>query len=418
MTPLAARAEEKQEYTFDPVLITALRRESTELKTPASVQVLSGEEIKNTGAANMLEALKFVTGLTYDGYGAMGHLYSSMTAKMVIRGMDRGTVILLDGVPTNLSGYYALEHMLPESIEKVEIIKGASSTLYGTAAMGGVINIVTKKQVANQFTVETGSFGTNRQTVAVQAKPFSFTFSRSKTGDMGAVSEPWSSNGLNRKYTAFRGDTRDFFRWSWKISDKISFTHQYDKDDYRVDRVNYPAQTIYETVGVIDVKNSMSLQMQNGMVQSKLYYNGLQRDYTKPYTSYAKNSSSDKNDMSYQQTFGIDNQVAWKTKFGDYVAGLSWQKETFRVDERRLGPFTTTKKSNAVPLKQRDYVSFFGQLTHPFSAQTQMILGLRQEFIQQQGGLNNYSEFNPQIQFLLFVLILLLTDFLFLPQGQ
>jgi hypothetical protein len=74
-----------------------MRRESKDLKTAASVQVLTGEQIKETGASNLLEALKFATGLTYDGYGAMGHLYSSMTAKIVIRGMDRGTVILLDG---------------------------------------------------------------------------------------------------------------------------------------------------------------------------------------------------------------------------------------------------------------------------------------------------------------------------------
>ena len=56
MTPLAVQAEEKQEYTFDPVLITAKRQESTDLKTAASVQVISGEQLKDTGAANLLEA--------------------------------------------------------------------------------------------------------------------------------------------------------------------------------------------------------------------------------------------------------------------------------------------------------------------------------------------------------------------------
>jgi iron complex outermembrane receptor protein len=396
ISPGLAKMEEKQEYNFDPILVTAKRQESTDLKTAASVQVINEQQLKATGASNLLEALKFSTGITYDGYARRGGLYGSMSGGLAIRGMrDRGTLVMINGVPTNLNGDYALEHIPPDNIERVEVIKGASSTLYGSAALSGVINIITKKTVKNSASIETGSYGYNRQAVSVQAGDFSITAARQTDGDSGQWNEPASG-----KYTAFRGDTREFFRWSWKISDKISFTHQYDKDDYRVDRVNYPAQTIYETVGVIDVKHSMSLQMQNGLLQSKLYYNGLQRDYTKPYTSYTKNSSSDKNDMSYQQTFGIDNQVAWKTKFGDYVAGMSWQKETFRVDERRLGPFTTAKKSNTVPLKQRDYLSFFGQLTHPFSPQTQMILGLRQEFIQQQGGLNNYSEFNPQIQFL------------------
>ena len=394
MTPLAARAEEKQEYTFDPVLITALRRESTELKTPASVQVLSGEELKNTGASNMLEALKFVTGLTYDGYGAMGHLYSSMTAKMVIRGMDRGTVILLDGVPTNLSGYYALEHMLPESIEKVEIIKGASSTLYGTAAMGGVINIVTKKQVANQFSVETGSFGTNRQTVAVQVKPFSFTVSHSKTGDMGAVSEPWSSNGLNRKYTAFRGDTRDFFRWSWKLSDNVTMVHQYDMDDFDVDRVNEIGDSVYERIAQKDTKNSLAFHIKNGSWTTKVYGNWLSRQYRKYNSTGARSGDN----TTYFRTLGLDSQTNWKTGFGQYLAGFSWQKDSISADENFYAP--NSSSSAYLAEKQRDFFSLFGQVTRPVSAKTSLIFGLRQEFIRQQGGANNYSELCPQFQVL------------------
>lgn len=397
LTPGLALAEEKQEYNFDPILITAKRQESTDLKTAASVQVYTGEQIKETGAGNLLEALKFSTGITYDGYGRRGGLYGSMSGGLAIRGMrDRGTLVMINGVPINLNGDYALEHIPPDNIERVEIIKGASSTLYGSAALSGVINIITKQKVKNSATVETGSYGYNKQSVSVQAGNFSITAAHQKDGDSGQWSEPYSG-----KYTAFRGDTKDFFRWTWKINDKITFTHQYDKDDYLVERINSPAETVYERIGIIDEKNSMALQVQSGSWLSKIYYNRLQRDYSKPYTSYRKNTNSDKNDMSYFQTFGVDNQTTWKTGFGDYVAGLSWQKETFRVDERRTGLFnSTTYKTNAVSLKQRDYVSVFGQLTHPFSKQTQMILGLRQEFIQQQGGLNNYNEFSPQIQFL------------------
>ena len=125
MTPLAARAEEKQEYTFDPILITAKRQESTDLKTAASVQVISGEQLKDTGAANLLEALKFSTGITYDGYGRRGGLYGSMSGGLAIRGMrDRGTLVMINGVPTNLNGDYALEHIPPENIERVECFGG------------------------------------------------------------------------------------------------------------------------------------------------------------------------------------------------------------------------------------------------------------------------------------------------------
>ena len=164
-----ALAQEKTEYNLDPVIVTAMREQSTDLKTPAYVNVYDQEKLKATGATNLLDALKYTEGITYDGYGAQGHLYSSMTAKAVIRGMDRGTVVLVDGVPTNLAGYYALEHIPLSNIERVEIVKGASSVLYGTAAMGGVINIITKKKVENRIELEQGSFGINRQTLSLQA---------------------------------------------------------------------------------------------------------------------------------------------------------------------------------------------------------------------------------------------------------
>ena len=87
INPGMVRAVETQEFNFDSVLVTALRRESKELTTPAAVEVLTQEKIKQTGAANVLEALKFTTGLTIDTYGARGSLQSGMTGGVSIRGM-------------------------------------------------------------------------------------------------------------------------------------------------------------------------------------------------------------------------------------------------------------------------------------------------------------------------------------------
>ena len=396
LAPGLARSEEQAEYNFDPVLVTAKRQESSDLKTAASVQVYTEEQIKATGAKNLLEALKFSTGITYDGYGRRGGLYGSMSGGLAIRGMrDRGTLVMLNGIPINLNGDYALEHIPADNIERVEVIKGASSTLYGSAALSGVINIITKTKVKNSVSVETGNFGYNKQSLSFQSGKFSFTGSHQTDGDRGQWSVPSAG-----KYTALNGDTLDFFRWSWKITDKITLTHQYDKDDYSVSRINYPSQTLYETTKVIDQHNDVALQIQSGLLQSKVYFNSLLRDYTKPYTAYGKNTGSDKSDVSQQKNFGIDNQVNWKTGFGSYIAGLTWQAETFEVLERRAGPFTSSYKTNAVPQKQRDSLSLFGQLTHPFNDKTQLILGLRQDFISQSAGLNSYSEFNPQLQLL------------------
>lgn len=67
-----------------------------------------------------------------------------MTAKAVIRGVEKGTLVLVNGVPMNQSGMYSLQDIASDSVEKVEIVRGGGAILYGSEASGGVINIITK----------------------------------------------------------------------------------------------------------------------------------------------------------------------------------------------------------------------------------------------------------------------------------
>ncbi len=386
----AALAQEQTEYDFAPVIVTALREKSPDLKTPAYVNVYSEEKLKATGAPNLLDALKFTEGITYDGYGVQGHLYSSMTAKAVIRGMDRGTVVLVDGVPTNLSGYYALEHIPLDNIERVEVLKGASSVLYGTAAMGGVINIITKKKLENSISLEQGSFDSNRQALSLQLGKVALSLGHRETGDIGQISDPWSSNGLNRKYTAFRGDSRDFVRWSWAISDNITFTHQHDADDFKIDRMKEAGDVLDEKIRQKDAKDTAILQVRHGQWTSKFYYNTMDRDYKKFSPAGARTADN----ITRFGNHGLDSQTTWATAFGKYTAGVAWQKDWFKCDDNFAPPATSTAY---VARKERDFYSLFGQVTRALSPKTDLILGARQEMIEQKGA-NDYSEFCPQLQ--------------------
>lgn len=385
-------AQEQAEYNFDPVIVTALREESPDLKTPAYVNVYSEEKLKATGASNLLEALKFTEGINYDGYGAQGHLYSSMTAKAVIRGMDRGTVVLLDGVPTNLAGYYALEHIPLDNIERVEVVKGASSVLYGTSAMGGVINIITKKKIENSLTLEQGSFASSRQALSLQLGKVALSLGHSETGDLGPISDPWSSNGLNRRYTAYRGDIRNFVRWSWAISDNVTLTHQHDVDDFDVDRNNETGNSLYERIDQKDSKDSVILKIKHGAWVSNLYNNWMSRDYIKHNSSGVKNADS----VTQYGAYGLDSQRNWKTPYGQYVAGVAWQRDWFKAVDYYNAP--SSSSSAYVPRRERDAYSLFAQVNHPLSDKTNLIVGGRQEFIRQGYGADNYNEFCPQLQ--------------------
>ncbi len=426
MTSGLAMAEENQEYSFDPVLVTALRRESKELTTPAAVEVLTREKIKETGATNVLEALKFSTGVTIDTYGARGSLYSGMTGGVSIRGMgkDLSALVLLNGIPINWNGKYELQNIPTDSIERIEIVKGAASTLYGSAAMGGVINVITKKSGQSSASVEVGSFGTNRESLSLQAGKFYVSYNRDYTGNMGAMqtTRPGYSTSTTTTtkgkttttttayapyYTNFDYESKQTFDFTWAITDAITWNYRHIDDTFQLSKLvastgglagkAWKQDDSLGTMWQQDANDITSLQIRSGSWTHKLYYNGLVRNQanTAPIASLSTNGAklTASNSRQYMQTYGTDSQSTWKTGFGSYTAGLSWQKDTYSTNVF-LGSTT------AIPLKQRDLFSFFGQIDHPLSAKTNFILGLRQDIIAQQNNLDNYGQVSPQFQIL------------------
>lgn len=142
-----AYAAEMQEFTLDPMVVTATRTEKRDVQVPASTVVLTQKDLKATGAQNLQVALSKVPGLVYKTFAPGGGSMGTMANEIAIRGVNNGTLVLLNGNPMNLRGKYYLDAIPVENIEKVEIIKGGASVLYGSEAMGGVINIITKGYV-------------------------------------------------------------------------------------------------------------------------------------------------------------------------------------------------------------------------------------------------------------------------------
>ena len=145
------------------VVTTAGGYEQKITDAPASISVVSQEDLKNKKYANLAEAIEDVEGVDVrGGNGKTGGLNIS------IRGMgSENTLILIDGKRQNSSGNNTPNgfgetnnNFLPplSAIERIEVIRGPMSTLYGSDAMGGVVNIITKK-VANEWT---GNIGIDR----------------------------------------------------------------------------------------------------------------------------------------------------------------------------------------------------------------------------------------------------------------
>ena len=81
------------------------------------------------------------------GWQEDGSDYSGMLSRIRLRGMDNGTLVLVDGHPANFNNASALNSIPIDQIEKIEVVKGPGSVLYGPQAMAGVINVITKKPV-------------------------------------------------------------------------------------------------------------------------------------------------------------------------------------------------------------------------------------------------------------------------------
>ena len=129
-------------YSIDQVVVTGTLRESFVKVSPVKVEVISSAFFKKTPTNNIMEIIETVNGVQKQiNCGVCG------TSDIHINGMEGPySLILIDGMPimSSLSTVYGLNGIPTSLIKQIEIIKGPSSTLYGTEAVAGVINIITK----------------------------------------------------------------------------------------------------------------------------------------------------------------------------------------------------------------------------------------------------------------------------------
>lgn len=140
LAPFAVLAEEP--VLLDPVVVTATGQPVPESRTLAAVTVIGREEIERSQAADVAELLRFSAGIDIGRSGGPGQI----TSAFIRGGESNHTLVLIDGVRMNpaTSGGGALQNIAPEMIERIEIVRGPRSTLYGSDAIAGVVNIITR----------------------------------------------------------------------------------------------------------------------------------------------------------------------------------------------------------------------------------------------------------------------------------
>ena len=149
----------------DEIIVKSTRSNSNVYQLGSSVEIISAEEIKKNSFNFVSEALKTSSGVYVSQTGSFGG-----TATVRIRGASSDqTLVLIDGVPisdpSSPGGGYDFSSLLTSNIDRIEILKGSQSTLWGSDAIGGVINIVTfeNASIPNiHLNTEIGSFNTEK----------------------------------------------------------------------------------------------------------------------------------------------------------------------------------------------------------------------------------------------------------------
>lgn len=157
---------------LDELIITAAKLPQKGFDAQADVTVINRQQIEDRHYADLGEALKSIPGVNLQNYGTTGENYSAN--RLYINGSNK-IVILVDGVRLNRNGgnsnvFSPSEFSNMENIERIEVLKGSATTLYGADAAGGVINIITKAEKKNGMTttidIARGSFDHNDQKIS------------------------------------------------------------------------------------------------------------------------------------------------------------------------------------------------------------------------------------------------------------
>ncbi|MGB3045128.1 MAG: TonB-dependent receptor [Xanthobacteraceae bacterium] len=208
-----ANAQSRLEQLPD-IVVTAGRAPESIGSTGSAISVISGETLTTSNPASLTDALRSVPGLMVTQAGG-----PAGTTGVMLRGANTGqTLVLIDGVrvndPSGAAGDFNFALVAPGTVDRVEVLRGPQSALYGSDAMGGVINIITKKGSGPaQYSIRTegGSYGTASTTASMSGSsgPWNYAVTGSGQHTNGFSSYGYRIPAIEAKYPNLEKDGMD-----------------------------------------------------------------------------------------------------------------------------------------------------------------------------------------------------------------
>lgn len=348
--------EALNEYVLDPMMVTAARYEKRDVDIPAATEIYDQQKIEKLGANNVMEVVKNIPGFT---------LTASPTGNTYIgfRGIAKDNVaILVNGIPLNQDGNYDLESISADIIDRIEVVKGGATVLYGSNASAGVINIITNKKAAkNKVLIGFGDKNKFKGAVNVATDKLQLSYSRQQSKDRGFV---YKNSGASNYYTGDKLE-KDSLNLQYAISDNLSLQYMYSK---KVSDCSKSVDGVYKPGFHSDIKyNFGQLRYVNDDLQATVFFRN--RDWKFNTSTHQKGHN-----------YGADLQDKFKLGNTMLTVGANYENEN-------------TKNSNNIEAAKRDSAAVFFMTQTEVSDKTKIFLGAREAYVEESG-----SKFCPQFQ--------------------
>lgn len=400
------------EFTLDPIIVTASRYAQKDLDIPATTEVMDRKQLVNTGASTLREALRFTTGIVYKA-----NTVGDDGGEFLIRGKRRGTLVMVNGVPLNVrNGYYNLDNIAVQDVERVEIVRGGGAVLYGSDTTGGVINIITKKELSNTASVEVGNYGRQTYSATMQEGKVGFGIVHEEKGKVDKVSAPSGKTPtLSSKYFDYKGGHKNIFSLNYNFDDAWRLTsdvaaYNYERE-YNWALKDTPCIADHRDINNDEMKLVLNYE-KHGWTGNAHYHNKKSNtDYT--YWNYPSATSSvttGKLDKIYEArttdaTWGIDLMKEFKLDDDVLIVGAGAYKESYENSAKNKPKFKDSvfKKyyKDSFNKFSRNVYSAFVSWNHAFDEKDNLVMSARETWTgSAPDGGDNKDEFTPQVQYL------------------
>lgn len=289
------------EKNLNEVIVTGQYKPQTLKKSVYQVRVINNERIKQSGATNVQQVLNTQVGFRFSNDNTLG------TTNVQLMGMNgRNVKILLDGLPMVDRGdtRESLNQVDVNSIERIEIVEGPMSVSYGSDALAGVINIITKKATKDMFSF---TAKVQEETAGSEYHPFNYKGVHHQNITLSYKKNNWgfTAGGTHNDFNGFGGDAygrnKDWLpKEQWMGNARISYTKGRLDMYYRIDGLNEniisKSPINYSNHKAIDQKYITDRYTQQ-LQGSYTFNNKLQMSTVLGYTDYKRRTRTTRHDF-------------------------------------------------------------------------------------------------------------------------